>query len=137
MLIASPRGGGPSGAAGSAKFTTYTVLEGGTATFSVVASGAEPLTYQWRKDGQAVGWNLPFLVIPGAAPRPLPGEQDERDGGTEHRRRSARHVGLDALRELLRLEAAACNAFATAGTSRPSVFFMMKSASGGSATGPP
>ena len=31
--------------------TSQTVLSGGTATFSVTATGTEPLSYQWRKDG--------------------------------------------------------------------------------------
>jgi len=34
-----------------------TVLAGGTATFSVVASGTAPFSYQWRKNGTAISGN--------------------------------------------------------------------------------
>jgi uncharacterized repeat protein (TIGR02543 family) len=33
---------------------SLTIMEGGTATFTVVANGTAPLSYQWRRDGVAV-----------------------------------------------------------------------------------
>lgn len=45
------------------------IEEGARATFSVVAEGSEPLTYQWQKDGQNVLFaDGPELVIPWAFP---------------------------------------------------------------------
>ena len=38
----------------SASPVSQTVTEYGTATFSVTASGSDPLTYQWKKDGSAI-----------------------------------------------------------------------------------
>ncbi len=55
-----PSGGGGGGSGGgmapsiSRQPVAQTVLEGGTATFSVTAAGAEPLTFQWRKDGRGI-----------------------------------------------------------------------------------
>jgi hypothetical protein len=36
---------------------------GGTITLSVTAGGSQPLTYQWKHDGQNVGTNSPMLVL--------------------------------------------------------------------------
>jgi len=46
------------------------VLQGGTVTFSVVATGAEPLKYQWYRGGSPVlvGGNAASLVITNALP---------------------------------------------------------------------
>ena len=40
-----------------------TVIDGASATFSVVASGTPPLHYQWRKNGAAVGGDAPTLTL--------------------------------------------------------------------------
>ncbi len=40
------------------------VTEGQTATFSVVASGTAPLTYQWKKNGTNVGTNTSSYTTP-------------------------------------------------------------------------
>jgi hypothetical protein len=41
-----------------------TVVEGDTATFEVVATGTQPLSYQWSKDGTALaGANSPALTL--------------------------------------------------------------------------
>ncbi|MFC0403373.1 discoidin domain-containing protein [Paraburkholderia rhizosphaerae] len=40
---------------------------GQSVTFNVVASGSDPLTYQWTKSGVAVGTNSPQLIIPSAS----------------------------------------------------------------------
>ena len=43
---------------------------GGSATFAVAASGAEPLLYQWQRDGAAIsGANSASYTITGAQPR--------------------------------------------------------------------
>ena len=67
-------GGGGGGFAGTAPAVTaqpvaQTVIEGGAATFTVVASGTATLTYQWRKDGAAVsGATGATLTLSGAKP---------------------------------------------------------------------
>ena len=38
----------------TAQPSALSVITGQTATFSVVASGTAPLTYQWRKNGTAI-----------------------------------------------------------------------------------
>ncbi|MBI5691592.1 MAG: immunoglobulin domain-containing protein [Verrucomicrobia bacterium] len=44
--------------------SSVTAFTGGTASFRVVASGAQPLTYQWRKDGAALpGATNPTLTL--------------------------------------------------------------------------
>lgn len=62
-IAAAPSGGGGGGGGGgsggmapsiSRQPVAQTVLAGGTVTFSVTAVGAEPLTYQWRKDGRGI-----------------------------------------------------------------------------------
>ena len=46
--------------------TNQTVIAGATATFTVGASGAEPITYQWYKDSAALeGQTAPVLTLPG------------------------------------------------------------------------
>jgi len=42
---------------------SQTVSEGANVTFSVVATGATPLTYRWQKDGVAVGGNSATLTL--------------------------------------------------------------------------
>lgn len=42
-----------------------TVTAGGTATFTVAASGTPPLAYRWRKGTAAVGGDAPTLVLSG------------------------------------------------------------------------
>jgi formylglycine-generating enzyme required for sulfatase activity len=45
---------------------SQSVITGGTATFTVVASGTVPLTYQWRKDGTSIsGATLATLTLSG------------------------------------------------------------------------
>jgi len=39
----------------SAQPTAQTVIAGGSATYSVAASGADPIAYQWKKSGVAIG----------------------------------------------------------------------------------
>src|SRR4029077_13100714 len=41
-----------------------TVTAGQTASFTVAASGTAPLSYQWQKNGQPVGTNLPSYTTP-------------------------------------------------------------------------
>lgn len=65
-------GGGGGGALGSAPSVTsqpadQSVTEGGTATFTVVAAGTAPFTYQWRRDLVAIsGATSATLTITGA-----------------------------------------------------------------------
>lgn len=47
---------------------SYTAVAGESAHFSVVAFGQAPLTYQWFKNGIAVGSNSPLLEISNVAP---------------------------------------------------------------------
>ena len=67
-------GGGGGGFAGAAPAVTaqpadQAATEGGTATFTVAASGTAPLTYQWRKDGVAVsGATAATLTLTGVKP---------------------------------------------------------------------
>ena len=45
---------------------SVSACDGGSATFSVTATGAEPLQYQWRKDGQPIpGTNAATLTLEG------------------------------------------------------------------------
>ena len=67
-------GGGGGGFAGSAPAVTtqpadQTVIEGGSATFTVVASGTAPLTYQWRRELVAIsGATAATLTLTGVKP---------------------------------------------------------------------
>ena len=47
--------------------TNQSAAEGGSATFSVLATGAMPLTYQWYMNGSAVGTNASAFTISNAA----------------------------------------------------------------------
>lgn len=71
-IAAAPVTGGGGGALGSAPTVTtqpadQSVTEGGTATFTVVAAGTAPFTYQWRRDLVAIsGATSATLTITGA-----------------------------------------------------------------------
>lgn len=40
-----------------------TVIQGGSTSFSVAATGTEPLSYQWHKNGTSIGNNSPTLSL--------------------------------------------------------------------------
>ncbi|HEY0768503.1 MAG TPA: PQQ-binding-like beta-propeller repeat protein, partial [Steroidobacteraceae bacterium] len=54
LNVASP-GGSPVGPSITAQPADQSIKAGQTASFSVVASGNAPLSYQWRKNGTAIG----------------------------------------------------------------------------------
>ena len=61
-----------------------TVTAGQTATFSVVAGGTAPLSYQWQKNGANIsGATLPSYTTPvtdGATQLPVAAERSEHRG---------------------------------------------------------